>query len=158
MPKVRFNHLELTFARGTLDKQLRTDIDAFWCGVFGWESIEVDLLGQTCHLLRPDDGQFILLAEADKPIQSPGFDHIGLLCDTRGEVDDLLGQIHRYQRSLGSPRLLREVPPSDLLRRPVHGVERRRSASAALAVPVAGKTGRSNISGSAGVQETLSAP
>ena len=99
MPKVRFNHLELTFPRGALDKQLRTDIDAFWCGVFGWESLEVDLLGQTCHLLRPDDGQFILLAESDKPLESPGYDHLGLLCDTRGEVDELLGQIRSYQES-----------------------------------------------------------
>ena len=99
MPKVRFNHMELTYPRGALDKQLRTDIDAFWCGVFGWGSLEVDLLGQTCHLLRPDDGQFILLAESDKPIQSPGYDHLGLLCETRTEVDGLLDQVHRYQET-----------------------------------------------------------
>ncbi len=97
MPRVRFNHMELTFPRGTLDKQCRTDIDAFWCGVFGWDSTEVELLHQKCHLLRPDDGQFILLAESDRPMQSPGYDHLGLLCDTRAEVDELLEQCHLYQ-------------------------------------------------------------
>jgi len=97
MPRVRFNHMELTFPRGALDDATRADIDAFWCGVFGWEALEVPLLGQTCHLLRPDDGQFILLAEGSRPLQSPGYDHLGLLCDTRAEVDELLDQVRRFQ-------------------------------------------------------------
>ena len=37
------------------------------------------------------------MAESDKPMDSPGFDHLGLLQDTREEVDDLLEACKRYQ-------------------------------------------------------------
>ena len=56
------------------------------------------LVGQSCHLLRPDDGQFILLAEGRDPLSSPGYDHLGLLMDTRDEVDSLLGECRRFHQ------------------------------------------------------------
>ena len=43
-----------------------------------------------------NDG-FILLAENDKPLSSPSFDHLGLLMDTRVEVDEMLEACRRYQ-------------------------------------------------------------
>jgi len=48
------------------------------------------------HPLASAD-QFILLAESDRPMRSPGYDHLGLLQDTREEVDDLLDACKRYQ-------------------------------------------------------------
>src|SRR2546421_585136 len=78
--RVRFNPVDPTSPRGTRAEPARTDTDAFCGGVFGWDATDVDLLGQRCHLPRPDDGQFILLAGGDKPMQSPGYDHLGLLC------------------------------------------------------------------------------
>ena len=54
------------------------------------------MVGQLCHLLMPDPDQFILLAESDKPMASPGYDHLGLLQDSREEVDDLLVACERY--------------------------------------------------------------
>src|SRR5579862_9152768 len=97
MGRMRFNHMELTFPRGTLTDDLREEIDAFYGSIFGWKSTDTEVVGQKCHLLQPDDDQFILLAESDKPISSPGFDHLGLLQDTRAEVDDLLGACKRYR-------------------------------------------------------------
>ena len=47
-------------------------------------------------LLRPDDGQFILIAQAEKHLASPGMDHLGLLLDTREEVDHLLDLCRRF--------------------------------------------------------------
>jgi hypothetical protein len=86
---MQFNHLELTFARGTLNAEFRADVEAFYGSVFGWKVSDVDLLGQTCLLLRPDDVQFILLAEYDRPLSSPGYDHVGLLQPSRADVDAL---------------------------------------------------------------------
>ena len=97
MTRARFNHMELTFERGTLDAGLRADIDAFYGDVFGWQGKDIDLLDQKCHFLRIDDGQFILLAESGKPMSSPGYDHLGLLMDTRAEVDEALEKVQRYQ-------------------------------------------------------------
>ena len=97
MTRARFNHMELTFAPGTLDTDLRADIDTFYGDVFGWTGKDIDLLGQMCHFLRVDDGQFILLAESERAISAPGFDHLGLLMDTRADVDEALDKVTRFQ-------------------------------------------------------------
>lgn len=98
MPEMRFNHMELTFPRGTLTTELREEIDAFYGSVFGWTGVDTEVVGQLCHILLSEEAQqFILLAESDKPIESPGFDHLGLLFATRQEVDDKLEQCKRYQ-------------------------------------------------------------
>ena len=96
-PGMRFNHMELTFAVGTLTSVFRDEVDAFYGSVFGWKALDTEVVGQSCHLLLPDADQFILLAESKKPMSSPGFDHLGLLQDTRAEVDDILEACKRYQ-------------------------------------------------------------
>lgn len=97
MARMRFNHMELSFSRGSLTREFRDEVDTFFCGVLGWESLDTDVVGQSCHLLRPDDGQFILLAEGDDPISSPGYDHLGLLMETRAEVDSILADCQRFR-------------------------------------------------------------
>ena len=93
---MRFNHMELTLPRGTLTGEFREDIDAFCAEVFGWSGIDSDLIGQVCHLLLPGPEQFILLAESDRPTAAPACDHLGLLQDSRSEVDRLLAACERY--------------------------------------------------------------
>lgn len=97
MTRMRFNHMELSFPSGMLTQGFRDDVDAFYCGVLGWDSLDTEVVGQSCHLLRPDDGQFILLAEGRDPISSPGYDHLGLLMDTRDEVDSTLAKCQLFQ-------------------------------------------------------------
>lgn len=97
MPQMRFNHMELTFARGELDEARRDDLRRFYGEVLGWTLADVPLLGQMTFFMAPDDGQFILLAESDQPIQSPGFDHLGLLLETRSEVNELLEACEKFQ-------------------------------------------------------------
>ena len=41
---------------------------------------------------------FLLLAEYKNPMSSPGYDHLGLLQDTREEVDELLAKCKEYQK------------------------------------------------------------
>ena len=97
MAQVRFNHMELTLPKGALDADCRRDLRAFYGDVLGWECMDVEIVGGTQFLMRPDEGQFILVAESSKPLQSPGYDHLGLLCDTRAEVDELLAECQRWQ-------------------------------------------------------------
>jgi hypothetical protein len=97
MARMRFNHMELSFPSGTLTQTFRDDVDAFYCGVLGWESLDPEVVGQSCHLLRPDDGQFILLAEGKEPMSSPGYDHLGLLVDTRDDVDFILRECQTFK-------------------------------------------------------------
>ena len=93
---MRFNHMEMTFPVGSLTSEAREEIDAFYGSIFGWTALDTEVVGQSCHLLMPDPDQFILLAESDKPMSSPGYDHLGLLQDSRQEVDDLLSACERY--------------------------------------------------------------
>ena len=94
---MRFNHMELTFACGTLTDEFRDEVDVFDGSVFGWKATDTNVVGQRCHILLPDAEQFILLAESSKPMSSPGFDHLGLLQDTRAEVDSMLDVCKQYQ-------------------------------------------------------------
>jgi len=72
---------------------------AFFGEMFGWTGFDVELFDQRNFILTGDDGSqhFILLAEAKKYMQSPGYDHLGVLCDTREEVDELLERARRWR-------------------------------------------------------------
>jgi hypothetical protein len=95
----RFNHMELTLPPGELTK-LRGEIREFFADVFGFDSIDVPIVGQTGLLLRtdPETSQFILVTEQQKSLQAPGYDHLGFLYETRGEVDLLLEKCRKRQQ------------------------------------------------------------
>jgi hypothetical protein len=63
----------------------------------GFQGLDTEVVGQLTHLLLGGEGQFILLAESERHIQSPGYDHLGFLLDTRAEVDDLLARCREHQ-------------------------------------------------------------
>jgi hypothetical protein len=88
--------MEMTFPIGSLTESFREEIDAFYGSIFGWSALDTEVVGQSCHLLMPDPEQLILLAESDKPMSSPGYDHLGLLQETRQDVDHLLIACERY--------------------------------------------------------------
>jgi hypothetical protein len=91
--------MELTLPKGALDG-VRADIKAFYADLLGWEALDVPILRQTGLLLRTDaeTSQFILVTEQRAHLSSPGFDHLGLLCDSRAEVDALLAKAKEWQR------------------------------------------------------------
>jgi hypothetical protein len=91
--------MELTLPRGALEKQ-RDEIKAFYGDLFGWEALDVPILKQNGLLLRSDaeTSQFILVTEQRAHMSSPGYDHLGLLCDSRAEVDGLLARAKDWQR------------------------------------------------------------
>jgi hypothetical protein len=98
MPR-RFNHMELTLPKGALEGA-RADIKTFYADLFGWDALDVPILKQTGLLLRtdPETSQFILVTEQRAHMASPGFDHLGLLCESRAEVDALLAKAKEWQR------------------------------------------------------------
>jgi hypothetical protein len=89
--------MELTFPKGALDKQTCADIDAFYGGIFGWQSNEIEVRGAPCYLLMANEGHALLLGESATPMQALGDDHLGLNYQYRSEVDDLLEQCRRYR-------------------------------------------------------------
>ena len=99
MGTMRFNHMELTYGEGLLTPELRDEIREFYGEIFGWSASDIEILGQTGLLLGVDEevSQFILLAESPKPIHSPGYDHLGVLLETRAEVDAIYTKCQEWQ-------------------------------------------------------------
>jgi hypothetical protein len=93
---LRFNHMELTFPPGTLTPDFRREVDSVFVDILGWRATDADVVGQHTHILLPDDGQFILLAEGKRWMDSPGYDHLGFLLDSREEVDDVLTSLEKF--------------------------------------------------------------
>ncbi len=98
MGRLRFNHMELTVPKGHLAAH-REAIKTFYGEVFGFEALDVPILGQTGLLLRtdPETSQFILVTEQEKHLVSPGYDHLGFLYETRAEVDALRETCGKWQ-------------------------------------------------------------
>ncbi len=99
MAPMRFNHMELTLPKGELTRS-RAEIGRFYQEILGWEPLDVPILGQNGLLLRVDEevSQFVLVTESDAPLQSPGFDHLGMLLETREEVDAVLAKVKAFQQ------------------------------------------------------------
>jgi hypothetical protein len=99
MSALRFHHMELTLPRGALDAQARADLKQFYGEIFGFDAIDVPILGQLGLLLRTDaeTSQFLLVTEAREPMQSPGFDHLGFLVESRARVDALLARCRAWR-------------------------------------------------------------
>lgn len=97
---MRFNHMELTLPKGSLDDERRNEIARFYREVFGWLPLDVDVAGPRSLLLRVDEevSQFVLVAESSRPLESPGFDHLGVLLDSRAEVDALRDRCRTWQQ------------------------------------------------------------
>src|SRR4029453_11255412 len=89
---------ELTLPQGALAER-RREIAAFYADLFGWESLDAPILAQLGLLLRthPETSQFILITEQRKHMSSPGYDHLGLLFESRGQVDALLEKAKKWQ-------------------------------------------------------------
>ena len=44
---LRFNHMELTFATGTLTSEFRAQVDEFYGSVFGFRGVDTEVVGQS---------------------------------------------------------------------------------------------------------------
>jgi len=106
---MRFNHMELTVQPGTLDEPLRSELIEFYRDLFGWQAIEPRLFDDSDLLFMTDEvaSSFLLLFQGEKAMRAPGYDHLGILLDTRAEVDAVLEKCRRKRES-DSRVLIRE--------------------------------------------------
>src|SRR5262249_19674187 len=97
MSMMRFNHMELTLPKDTMTDEFRADLEPFHGGVFGWGIKPTKALDLDATWLLPRDGQCTLTPAATQYMQSPALDHLGLLMDSREDVDEMLGRCERFQ-------------------------------------------------------------
>ena len=118
---IRFNHMELTLPPGSLDEGgIRDDIRAFYGEVFGFRAQDVYIVKQNGLLLSTDDetSQFILLTQMEKHMSSPGYDHLGFLCENFEEVDAIRAKCEKWQQKDDRVQIkyYDDLTPTDTLR------------------------------------------
>ncbi len=96
---MRFNHMEITVEPGTLDEPNRSELIDFYQGLFGWQSIAPEVFDKSDLLFMVDEqaSSFLLLFQGEKAMKAPGFDHLGILLDSRSEVDEMLAKCKARQ-------------------------------------------------------------
>lgn len=101
MSQLRINHLELTLPPGTLARE-KANLNGFYKDIFGWEGIEVPMVKLDCpkYLLRFDaeSSQFLFLTEEADALKSTSFDHIGLVLESRADVDAAYERCKAWQQ------------------------------------------------------------
>lgn len=100
MPAFRFNHMQLTLPCGTIHTH-RAAIEAFYSEVFDFRIEAFPGMTEENMVLVSDeaDSQFIFLSEHDRPMQAPGPDHLGLIYESREEIDELLEKCKVWQKN-----------------------------------------------------------
>ena len=106
---IRFNHMEITVAAGSLTERFADEIEGFYQEVFGFSVLPGRMFNRPTLLMKLEGGSFILLIEGDQALSAPGFDHLGLELSSRGEVDRTLDAVRAWQRRDGRVEL-KEYP------------------------------------------------
>ena len=129
--------MEITFPLGTLTPEFFDDVKSFYGDVYGFTCTSGPMFGQPSITMRSAErhNDFILLIEGDEAMAAPGFDHLGFELTSRDEVDATLTKVKQWRerddadRAQGVsrrrhgrpalPRVLREAPAPNLVRRAV---------------------------------------
>jgi hypothetical protein len=100
----RFNHMGLSVPEGTLNDAWRSDIDAFYGGIFGWKTSWIrrgyqnDAPPSGLHLRLDDWGdQYLVAVEAEEARQLTGMGHLGLLTESADEHTNIFEASCRHR-------------------------------------------------------------
>ncbi|MEM9621460.1 MAG: hypothetical protein AAF993_07405 [Pseudomonadota bacterium] len=94
---LRFNHMELTIPKGTLTDEWIGDFEAFYGDVFGWSGKRWRSLGGYLVDAGDNQDQFLLVVDAEKHLQSPGMDHLGLHGKSREHILEMWDKVQRWK-------------------------------------------------------------
>ena len=95
--EIRFNHMEITFPRGTLTPEFFDDVKAFYGDVYGFSCSSGVMFEQQSITMRLGHNDFLLLIEGDHAMTAPGFDHLGFELTARDEVDETLAKVKQWR-------------------------------------------------------------
>ena len=86
----RFSHVAVTVPREYFEPALRADLLGFYEAVFGWtENPGLAIPGERIFLRAPSDRQYLTVRASDEPMQTSGYEHLGVAVDTPKQVDEL---------------------------------------------------------------------
>lgn len=93
----RFNHVAMSVPADQLDAAGRTEILAFWGGVFGFEELPSETRDREVLVLSAYDWeQFVFLIAEEEPMSCPRLDHFGMSVGTLDELQAFLAKAKAF--------------------------------------------------------------
>ncbi|MEJ2131992.1 MAG: VOC family protein [Gammaproteobacteria bacterium] len=85
--KQRFSHVAMTVRRALLEEEAKSRWLGFYERVFGWsENPQFAIPGERVLIRAPNDGQYLNARASDTPMQTSGYEHLGLWVESEQEV------------------------------------------------------------------------
>jgi len=83
----RFTHVAVSVERGLFEPRSRGDFLAVYSEVFGWsEKSSLSIPNERIFLRAPSDSQYITIRAADAPMQTSGYEHLGVWLGSEADV------------------------------------------------------------------------
>ena len=93
----RFTHVAVTVPHALFVPEQRTQLLKFYEDVFGWtENPGLSIEGKRIFLRAPTNGQYITIRSDDRPMQTSGYEHLGIEVDRVADLHDLHARAHEY--------------------------------------------------------------
>ena len=88
--KQRFSHVAMTLPKALLEEDAKHRWLAFYRDVFGWsENLRFAIPGERVFIRAPEDGQYLNARASEEPMQTSGYEHLGLWVESEDEVHRL---------------------------------------------------------------------
>ena len=85
----RFSHVAITVPRALFLEERRAELLDFYGQVFGWsENPGLSIPDERIFLRAPSDAQYLTIRAADAPMETSGYEHLGVLLASRDDVRD----------------------------------------------------------------------
>jgi hypothetical protein len=83
----RFSHVAVTLPASQIEGGAREELLRVYHEVLGWsENPSLSIPGQRLLLRAPTDTQYITIRASESPMQTSGYEHLGVLMDTEAEL------------------------------------------------------------------------
>jgi hypothetical protein len=86
----RFSHLAITVEPDQIKGSEREELLKFYGALLGWvENRSLSIPGKRIFLRAPSDTQYITIRSAEKPMQTSGYEQLGVLMESEEELCNL---------------------------------------------------------------------
>lgn len=75
----RFTHVAVTVDAALFEASAQVELLGVYANLFGWsENPSLSIPGKRIFLRAPSDGQYITIRAAEQPMETSGYEHLGL--------------------------------------------------------------------------------
>jgi len=93
----RFTHVAVTVPRDVFEPACRAEWLSFYADVFGWtEKPQLAIDGERIFLRAPTNMQYVNVRASDTPMQTHGYEHLGVAVTSPEKVRTLHTRAHAW--------------------------------------------------------------